>query len=123
MIVIVSILSMIAYPSYLDSIRKSRRADGQAALLDAAHKMEAFYARNATYSTTLADSNISATSPETFYSGLVIAKGNTGNIATSYILTISANGSQDDDTISKYRLSSTGLKQQTENGTTWENGW
>mgnify|MGYP003609124512 FL=1 len=42
-VAIVAILAAIAYPSYQDSVRKSRRADAKAALLDLAQFMERNY--------------------------------------------------------------------------------
>ncbi len=119
-VAIVGILAAIAYPNYQNSVRKGRRNDGQGALLDAAQKMELYYARNASYSPTLGDSNISAASVEGYYNGLTITAGATG-IQSSYQLTITATGGQAQDTISGYRLSSTGLKERNESG--WKTGW
>ncbi|MCP3667920.1 MAG: hypothetical protein GY696_36440 [Gammaproteobacteria bacterium] len=82
--------------------------------------MELYYARNASYSTALGDSNIEATSEEGYYNGFAITAGATG-IASSYVLTITATGGQAQDTISGYRLSSTGLKERNESG--WKTGW
>ncbi|NEX21427.1 type IV pilin protein [Thiorhodococcus mannitoliphagus] len=48
-VAIVGILATIAYPSYQDSIRKSRRADAKAVLLEGAHWMERFYTENYRY--------------------------------------------------------------------------
>ncbi len=123
-VAIIGILAVIAYPSYMDSVRKSRRGDGQAALLNAAQQMEVYYARNATYSTTLTDSNIAAASDDGFYKNLIIKKGagSKDSIVNSYRLTITATGSQAADTISDFRLHSTGLKQQKENGA-WKDEW
>ncbi len=121
-VVIIGILALIAYPSYVDSVRKSRRGDGQAALLNAAQQMEVYYARNATYSTTLTASNIAAASDDRFYNNLVIENGVTNSIVNSYRLTITATGSQAADTISDFRLHSTGLKQRKENGA-WKDEW
>jgi type IV pilus assembly protein PilE len=42
-VAIIGILAAIAYPSYQDSVRKSRRADAKAALLELAHFMERNY--------------------------------------------------------------------------------
>lgn len=47
---IVAILAAIAYPSYQDSVRKSRRADARAVLVEAASFMERFYTENFCYS-------------------------------------------------------------------------
>ncbi len=45
-VAIVAILAAIAYPSYQDSVRKSRRADARAVLLEAAQFMERRYTEN-----------------------------------------------------------------------------
>ena len=48
-VAVIAILAAIAYPSYQDSIRKSRRADAKAVLLQAAQWMERFYTENHRY--------------------------------------------------------------------------
>lgn len=48
-VAIISILGMIAYPSYLDSVRKSNRSDAKAALNDAAQQMQRCYTLNSTF--------------------------------------------------------------------------
>lgn len=48
-VVIVGILAAIAYPSYMDSVRKSRRADAKAALSNAAQALERYYTEKNTY--------------------------------------------------------------------------
>ncbi|WP_131781409.1 type IV pilin protein [Legionella gresilensis] len=50
-VVIAAILAAIAYPSYRDYVTRSRRADGQAALLDLASRMERYYTQQNTYQT------------------------------------------------------------------------
>jgi type IV pilus assembly protein PilE len=47
-VAIIAILAAIAYPSYQDSVRKSRRADARAVLLEAAQCMERIYTENLT---------------------------------------------------------------------------
>ncbi len=47
--VIAGILIGIAYPSYREYINRARRADGQAALLDLASRMERYYSEENTY--------------------------------------------------------------------------
>ena len=75
-VVIVAIIISIAYPSYRDQVRKTRRADAKAALLDAAGKMERYYTQFGRYSATLTNSGIIATSPEAHYQ---IAPGTVAN--------------------------------------------
>lgn len=48
-VVIVGILTTFAYPSYLESTRKSRRNDAKIALADLTSRMERFYTENNTY--------------------------------------------------------------------------
>jgi len=48
-VVIVGILAAVAYPSYQDSVRKSRRADAQGVLMGLAGAMERHYTNNNTY--------------------------------------------------------------------------
>lgn len=43
-VAIVSILAAIAYPSYMNQVRKSRRAEAKTLLLEAANRQEQFYA-------------------------------------------------------------------------------
>lgn len=50
---IVGILAAITYPSYQDSIRKSRRADAKTALLEVAQREERFYSVNNQYTNVL----------------------------------------------------------------------
>lgn len=48
-VAIIGILSAIAYPSYRDYIARSKRAEAQTALLEAAQYMQRFYAANNRY--------------------------------------------------------------------------
>ncbi len=48
-IVIIGILAGIAYPSYVDSVKKSHRADVQGALMDFAAAMARYQSQNLTY--------------------------------------------------------------------------
>ena len=48
-VVIIGILAAIAYPSYQEQVRKSRRADGKAMLMEVAQQLERCYTRFASY--------------------------------------------------------------------------
>ncbi|MEL7313012.1 MAG: type IV pilin protein [Pseudomonadota bacterium] len=48
-VVIIGILGSIVIPSYQDSVRKARRADSQAVVLELAQWMERFYTENGRY--------------------------------------------------------------------------
>jgi type IV pilus assembly protein PilE len=47
----VAILSALAYPSYVNSIQKSRRSDAKSALVGAAGQMERWFTERSTYAT------------------------------------------------------------------------
>ena len=51
-VAIIRIMAAIAFPSYQDSMRKSRRTDGKNALTQAVANMERYYAQNNGYCTT-----------------------------------------------------------------------
>jgi len=48
-VAVIAILAAIAFPSYQDSLRKSRRTDGKNALTQAVANMERYYTENNTY--------------------------------------------------------------------------
>jgi type IV pilus assembly protein PilE len=50
-VAVVAILATIAYPSYQDHIRKSRRVEAQAVLIDIQLRQERYRANNTTYGT------------------------------------------------------------------------
>jgi len=50
-VAIIGILAAIAYPSYQEHVRKARRADAQAALMELAQFMERHYTANGRYLT------------------------------------------------------------------------
>ena len=66
-VVIVGILAAIAYPSYQDQVRKSRRADGKGVLLQTAQQLERCYTRFASYNNVNCGVALPVDSPEGFY--------------------------------------------------------
>lgn len=48
-VAIIGILAAIAYPSYLEQVRETRRANAQADMLELASYVERFYSENYTY--------------------------------------------------------------------------
>lgn len=67
-VAIIGILASIAYPAYQDSVRKARRSDGHAFLLDAMARQERFYTENNTYTCTLTDLGFVANDDDLFLS-------------------------------------------------------
>ena len=54
-VLIVSILAAVAYPVYRDQVRKTRRADAQSVLMQAAQLEERSYTETGAYTATLPD--------------------------------------------------------------------
>jgi len=102
-VVIVAILAAIALPSFIDSVRKSRRSDAFAALGAVQQAQERWRANTALYATdvqlTLATTavppglGLSATSSSGYYTVVL-----SGTSATGYTATATAGGSQAADT-------------------------
>ncbi len=74
-ITIIGILAAIAIPAYNNSMTKTRRSDGQAALLDVMAKEERYYTENNTYTTNLALLPAASASKEGFYTVTAAACG------------------------------------------------
>lgn len=89
-VAIIGILSAIAYPSFMDSLRKSRRTDAVSALTRVQHAQERWRANNATYSAALDATglNVSTVSPDGHYSLAI-----TNNTATTYTAKATARSS------------------------------
>jgi len=54
-VTIIAILATVVYPSYMDQVRKSKRAVAKSALLDAANREEQYFFSNRAYTNTLTD--------------------------------------------------------------------
>lgn len=116
-LVILGIIAAIGYPSYQNYVRESRRAEGRNFLLEAANREERFFADNNTYTDDMTDLGYAAdpaVSEHGYYSLDAVAD------ATSYTLTVTAQGVQAVDTdCSDLSLTSTGSKTATGGGSCW----
>ncbi len=92
-VVIISILAAVAYPSYKSQVHKTRRADGKSQLMLTAQALERCYTRSATY-VGCATVSFPVTSQEGYYS--VTAVG--GVTASTYTLAAAPVGDQTHDT-------------------------
>ena len=75
---ILGMLAMIAYPSFMQSVRKSKRTDAQTALTRASNNLERFFGTNGTYTT------------DTTQLGLNIDAGTAYSDSSHYIITVTA---------------------------------
>ena len=98
-VAIIGIIAAIAYPSYQDQVRKSKRTDGHSKIMDAMARQERYYSENNTYTDDMTDLGYDADpvdSDEGHYKidGAACA-GKT--IAQCVILTADAQGGQETD--------------------------
>jgi len=129
-VVVIGILAAIAYPSYRDYMTRTHRSEAHSFLADAAARQEAFFANCNTYSDQITgDQGLcppaagyglgfpSALTTSGFYQ-LAAAAGVTGDIATSFQLTATAQGTQaqDDPTCQTLTLDSRGVRGSTSTG-------
>lgn len=86
-VTVLVILSAVAYPTFMDAIRKGRRADAFAALALAMQAEERHRTNNTAYSESLIDLGLSSTSPEGLYALSVVAGSSS---TTAYVVQASA---------------------------------
>ncbi len=128
-VAVVAILAAIAYPSYMDSVRKGRRSDGKSALLATSQAMERYYTENTRYSGAVLGTSSTignTTSPESFYTiafdsaptgaSVCAATSTTNSNISAYRLCATPTGAQSSDTCGVMSLSSTGAKTPTTSG-------
>jgi len=132
-VVIIGILAAIAYPSYRDSVLKSRRADAKSSLLATAQRLERCFTEfnaynNTTCAAVSAGPTVDLTSDDGYYTIKSIPTGGAELLATNtYELTATPTnkGGQDDDTkCTSFELLHTGKKESNatnnDNARCWE---
>ena len=115
-LVIIAILTGIAYPSFMQSVRKGKRSDAHTAMTRVASNLERFFSTNGTYTTDesllgLSMDGGSAYSDQGHYVVTVVA-GASG-IGSSYVVnaTAKAGDMQADDTgCTVFSLTSVGVR-------------
>lgn len=119
LIIVVAILGIIAaigYPSYLDHVKKTRRAEGMGALLELADRMERHYSDFGTYDkviggvvSDMAVADIYQATTKNGYYTLSIAAG-TDNVQFTASATPTSKGQQDTDKCGTFTINSLGTK-------------
>jgi type IV pilus assembly protein PilE len=113
---IVAILAAIAYPSYKNSIQKSRRADATTALLGVASQMERYSTEKGTYATATLGTGagaVFANHTENSYYNLSLAN----LTATTYTVRAAPTGAQAGDPCGTLTYTEQGVKGVT--GGSW----
>jgi type IV pilus assembly protein PilE len=130
-VAIVGILAAIAYPSYRDSLIKSRRADAKAVLLEAAQWMERFYTENARYDQDRAGDAValpaalSAAPKEgsTKYYAITLVDADLARTTFTLQAAPNSNGGQDADPCGTLTLTNTGARGVLGEGASADRCW
>ena len=130
-VMIIGIIASIAYPSYLNQVRKSKRADCSGALTSLGSAMERFFTVNNTYRGTGAAGGDTGT--PTIFSATCPVDGGTATYnltiqaatASTYSVQAAPLDDQAKDKCGTLTLTNTGLKGVTgaATGYTWQQCW
>ncbi len=110
-IVILGLLTAIAFPMYQDQMIKARRSDGHTLLMDMAARMERYYFDNTSYTTNLTALGYSDATNVSSVEGYYTAAATGCPIASCYSITASpANAQLSDTYCDELTLNSQGQK-------------
>lgn len=126
-VAVIGVLAAIAYPSYIEQVRKSRRADAKTALLDLATRQERFFSVNNAYASTPGNLGYGnrafpidvLSGSQTYYQLAVTV----GTPATTYSASATPSGGQVRDSCGTYTISQLGVQGNTSNSTSTSECW
>lgn len=104
---VVAIIAAVAFPSYQDSVRKSRRADAKASLLRVQLEQEKWRANNTGYAGSLSDLDLSLNSTDGYYT-LGIVPDSASATGFTAIATPKIGGSQEGDNCGTFAVNQNG---------------
>jgi type IV pilus assembly protein PilE len=110
-VAILGIIAAVGYPSYLEHVKKSRRAEGMGHLLELADRMERFYSDKGTY----AGATLGTTSANVFVATTdgghyTLSIGAQDNVAFTISATPTNKSNQDTDKCHTFTMTSLGVK-------------
>ena len=112
-VIIIGVLSAVAYPSYMDSVYKARRTDGHATLYSLAQKLERCKTSTFTYKDCITDD---VTSSEGYYKASV-----SDDTSTTFTLIATPQSPQDQDECGQLQITHAG--DMLAKGTLTSNAW
>lgn len=115
-VVIVAILSAIAFPAYQQYIRRGARAEAQSFMMDIAARQGQFLIDNRAYAASLAALNITTPSSVAAKYSVAIA---TGATPPTFTITTTPTGSQASDNCGVLTLNNAGTKTASGTGSCW----
>lgn len=130
-VAIIAILTTIAYPSYIDSVRKGHRTEAKDGLVELSQIMERIYTENLSYNAVRVSGGGTTTVNLAYLLGLApqFANGTTqfynftfatgSPTATTYTLTATPKNDQTSDICGTFSIDNTGAKTVTGTGKCW----
>ena len=109
-IAVLAIVVAVGYPSYLEQVKKSRRAEGMGQLLELADRMERAYADNGTYPSAISEVYV-ATTDGGFYTLSIVTANNVSFTVSAAPTSL---GKQNEDKCKTFTLTSLGDKSVTD---------
>ena len=127
-VAIVGILAAVAYPSYLEHVRRTHRAEAKAVLLEAAQWAERYYTLNSTYAsaalpTSLTQSPHGLGGATAYTIGFVMLPSASAPSATQMYLQATPTGSMSGDKCGSFIFSSIGAQTLSGNTATYDQCW
>jgi type IV pilus assembly protein PilE len=107
-VTVVAILSSVALPSYVEHVRRSRRADAQTQLLQAAQYLERRYTTSGNYGNALPSGYTQSPSTGTALYNITLSTN--APVNSTFVLTASATGTMTGDRCGDFVLAHTGAK-------------
>ncbi|MFO1224791.1 MAG: type IV pilin protein [Burkholderiaceae bacterium] len=113
-VAVLGILAAVAYPSYMNSVRKSRRADAKTALLDLAARQERWMSTNNAYTATAAQLGLAALPASVLSGSQAYYQLSVSNVtATTFTATATALGDQANDGCGDFSIDQAGVQSVT----------
>lgn len=123
-VAVLGIMVVIGYPSYQEQVRKSRRTEGIAGLLELADRMERFYSDRDTYAGATLGTGAGNIFPATTDGGhYTLNIDSQDNVAFTVRATPTTKGNQNQDKCSVFILDSLGNRTLSGNSIALEQCW
>ena len=116
-VAVVGLIASIAYPSYLDYVRKANRAEAQGSILELAQWMEREFTVNGTYRPGGADPTLPFTSSPQDGGTTTYVFTLSNMSASTFTITGTAQGDQANDECGDISVTQTGSRSSTGSGT------
>jgi type IV pilus assembly protein PilE len=117
-VAIIAILAGVALPSYQEHVRKSRRVDAKETLTRLATQQERYFFQNSRYARTLAELQVTNTSPEGWYTISIDNVCDQNQCNNFTLKAVPAEGPQKNDSCKEFTLDHT-LKQDATKPDCW----